>query len=81
MLKTIIQPSMSMVNFLLLLQLRLSKSEAQDQAPQYLERIAVEMRGQVRVLPVLERIDHFAAELKVARNRRDALAERLGLNR
>lgn len=119
--------------------------EPQDQAPQYLERIAVEMRGQVRVLPV-ERIDHFAAEgnyvrihagdeaplindtmgsleerldpkhffrihrssivqldrvealltapggdyavrlcdgkrLKVARNRRDALAERLGLNR
>src|SRR5690606_21898658 len=30
-------------------------------APRYLERIAVEMRGQIRVVPV-ERVDYFQAE-------------------
>lgn len=36
-------------------------SSAEHPAPRPLERIAVEMRGQVRVLPV-ERVDYFAAE-------------------
>lgn len=72
---------------LALLQGRASSEPAPPPAPQYLERIAVEMRGQVRVVPV-ERIDyvtsdgpyaelHAGGETYVIREQMQVLEERL----